>query len=133
MAIPLYIMMFSVFVRSELVIEPGPSMAWAFAVVLLGVLASVAGIHASYGRHPAINLPMKALAFLFAFLAAFHPDAIVATAAALASLPIALLGVFRTRAIFARAPPPSAPLSPRESVLFRSPYITRLDNLRRAW
>ncbi|MEM2882617.1 MAG: TRAP transporter large permease subunit [Candidatus Bathyarchaeia archaeon] len=101
MAIPLYIMMFSIFIRAELVMEPGPSMAWAFAVVLSGVLASIVGIHAKYGRNPAVNLAMKALAFLSASIAAFHPDAAFATAAAIASVPLIILGIFRTRAISA--------------------------------
>lgn len=104
MAIPLYMMMFGVFSRGELVIEPGPSMLWAFAVVLSGVFAAVAGIHAEFGRGLAANLPMKALAFLAASLAVFHPDAAIATAAAIASIPIAIFGIFRTRALYARAP-----------------------------
>ncbi|MEM3574602.1 MAG: TRAP transporter fused permease subunit [Candidatus Bathyarchaeia archaeon] len=107
MAIPLYIMMFSIFIRAELVMEPGPSMLWAFAIVLLGVLASVAGIHAAYGRNPAMNLAMKALAFISASIAAFHPDSAFATAAAIASLPLTILGIFRTRAIFAGRAGPS--------------------------
>ncbi|MEM2365239.1 MAG: hypothetical protein QXD81_07225, partial [Candidatus Bathyarchaeia archaeon] len=87
--------------------EPGPSMLWAFAIVLLGVLASVAGIHAAYGRNPAMNLAMKALAFISASIAAFHPDSAFATAAAIASLPLIILGIFRTRAIFAGRAGPS--------------------------
>ncbi|MEM3022714.1 MAG: hypothetical protein QW645_04225, partial [Candidatus Bathyarchaeia archaeon] len=57
---------------------------------------------------PAVNLAMKALAFLSASIAAFHPDAAFATAAAIASVPLIILGVFRTRAISAGRAGPSS-------------------------
>jgi TRAP transporter 4TM/12TM fusion protein len=106
MAIPLYVMMFGVFTRSGLVIEPGLSQLSAAALVLLGVFGFVVGIHATYSKRPFLNLPLKALTFLFASLAVFHPDAGLAIAAALASLPLILFGIFKTRAIFAGAPAP---------------------------
>jgi len=105
MAIPLYIMMFGVFTRGELVTEPGPSMLLAMAMVLMGVLLAIVGVHASYSRNRAMDLPIRALAILMALLAVFHPDPAIGAAAAIASAPMVALGVLQSRRIFgARSP-----------------------------
>jgi len=103
LAFPLYLLMFSVFTRQDLVIEPGLSQILAGVLVLLGILGFVTFIHATYSERLFLNIPLKVLTFIFVALTLFHPNITLAIIAAIATLALILFGVFQTRRIAAKA------------------------------
>ena len=102
---PITLMTFAIFTRSNMVVNPG----WQQVADTLLVLVSTCGItFAMFGRFhekPGIDIPLRVLLALVSFVTMFHPDTRVSAAAAIAVLVALGFGVWRHRAI---APPKAA-------------------------
>lgn len=107
---PITMMTFAIFTRSNMVVNPG----WMQIADTLLVLISTCGItFAMFGRFhdkPSADLLLRALMALVSFVAMFHPDTRVSAVVAAAVLVALVLGVWRHRII---APPMGA--APAES------------------
>ncbi len=100
---PITLMTFAIFTRSNMVVNPG----WQqVADTLLVLVSSIT--FAMFGRFhekPGIDIPLRVLLALVSFVTMFHPDTRVSAAAAIAVLVALGFGVWRHRAI---APPKAA-------------------------
>jgi TRAP-type uncharacterized transport system fused permease subunit len=103
--LPITMMTFAIFTRSNMVVNPG----WPQIVDTLLVLISTCGItFAMFGRfhdNPGIDIPLRLLMALVSFVAMFYPDTKVSAAVAIAVIVALLLGIWRHRII---APPIAA-------------------------
>ena len=103
--LPITMMTFAIFTRSNMVVNPG----WPQIVDTLLVLISTCGItFAMFGRFhekPGIDIPLRLLLALVSFVVMFYPDTKVSTAVAIAVIVALLLGIWRHRII---APPIAA-------------------------
>jgi TRAP transporter 4TM/12TM fusion protein len=95
--IPITLMTFAIFTRSEMVVTPG----WAQIVATLLVTISTCGItFAMFGRYldkPGGNILLRSMLALFSLVVMLHPDQRVALAAAAIVLPATVAGVWRHR------------------------------------
>jgi len=102
---PITMMTFAIFTRSNMVVNPG----WMQIVDTLLVLISTCGItFAMFGRfhdNPSVDFPLRSLMALISFVAMFHPDTKVSAAVAIAVVVALVLGIWRHRII---APPIAA-------------------------
>jgi TRAP transporter 4TM/12TM fusion protein len=113
--LPITMMTFAIFTRSNMVVNPG----WMQIVDTLLVLISTCGItFAMFGRfhdNPSVDLPLRLLMALVSFVAMFHPDTKVSAAVAVAVVVALVLGIWRHRIIappIAAAPAEAAATSP---------------------
>jgi TRAP transporter 4TM/12TM fusion protein len=113
--LPITMMTFAIFTRSNMVVNPG----WMQIVDTLLVLISTCGItFAMFGRFhekPGIDMPLRLLLALVSFVAMFHPDTKVSAAVAVAVVVALVLGIWRHRIIapsIAAAPAEAAATSP---------------------
>jgi hypothetical protein len=103
--------MAGVFIRPDLVIEPGLSQMMAALLILVPTIGITFSMQASYSDRAAIDRPVRLALAACALLALLHPDEMVA---ALACVPVvAMIGywVVRRRAEQRRGQPQSQ-LSP---------------------
>jgi TRAP transporter 4TM/12TM fusion protein len=103
--LPITMMTFAIFTRSNMVVNPG----WPQIVDTLLVLISTCGItFGMFGRFhekPGIDIPLRLLLALVSFVVMFYPDTKVSAAVAIAVIVALLLGIWRHRII---APPIAA-------------------------
>jgi TRAP-type uncharacterized transport system fused permease subunit len=103
--LPITMMTFAIFTRSNMVVNPG----WPQIVDTLLVLVSTCGItFAMFGRFhekTGIDMPLRLLLALVSFVVMFHPDTKVSAAVAIAVVVALVLGIWRHRII---APPIAA-------------------------
>jgi TRAP transporter 4TM/12TM fusion protein len=99
---PITMMTFAIFTRSNMVVNPG----WMQIADTLLVLISTCGItFAMFGRfhdNASVDLPLRSLMALISFVAMFYPDIRVSAAVAIVVLVALVLGISRHRVI---APP----------------------------
>jgi TRAP transporter 4TM/12TM fusion protein len=102
---PITMMTFAIFTRSNMVVNPG----WMQIADTLLVLISTCGItFAMFGRFhekPGIDMPLRLLLALVSFVVMFHPDTKVSAAVAIAVVVALVLGIWRHRIV---APPIAA-------------------------
>ena len=93
--LPITMMSFAIFVRSDMVINPG----WGQITDVLLVASGTAGItYAVFGKffeHKGANGGIRAVMAVLSFIVIFHPDDMVAAAAAVVVVPLILIGVKR--------------------------------------
>ncbi|SIT72015.1 TRAP transporter, 4TM/12TM fusion protein [Ectothiorhodosinus mongolicus] len=93
--LPITVMSFAIFVRSDMVVNPG----WGQITDVLLVAAGTAGItYAVFGQffeHKGANGGIRAVIAALSFIVIFHPDDMVAAAAAVVVVPMLLVGVKR--------------------------------------
>jgi TRAP transporter 4TM/12TM fusion protein len=97
--LPITLMTFAVFSRTDMVVNPGWAQVLATGIVLIGTCATAFAMFGRFARTTAADLALRAALALAAFVALFHPDARVALAAAVVVLPATVLGVWRHRLI----------------------------------
>jgi TRAP transporter 4TM/12TM fusion protein len=104
LCLPITIMSFAIFARSNMVVNPG----WQQIGDTLLVTVSTCGISAAmfgrFVRQKHADILLRSLLALVSFVVMFHPNGNVAVAAAVIALPAIVYGVFRHRLI---APPKS--------------------------
>jgi TRAP transporter 4TM/12TM fusion protein len=97
--LPITFMSFAIFVRTDMVVNPG----WAQISDTLLVAVGTCGItFATFGRFVAsngANIALKAALALGAFVVIFHPDDMMALLAAAVVVPAVIFGITRHRAI----------------------------------
>ncbi len=109
--LPITVMSFAIFVRSDMVVNPG----WAQIVDTLLVAIGTCGVtYAVFGRFFADRMANSALRVVLAvlsFLVILLPDGTYASAIAMVVLPLILVGVWRHRTLAA----PEASVGPTEA------------------
>jgi TRAP transporter 4TM/12TM fusion protein len=112
--LPITLMSFAIFVRTDIVVNPG----WGQIADTLLVAVGTCGVtYAVFGRFFARALHNWAMRLAFALLSftvVFHPDDAYAFAAALVLLPALILGVLRHRTL---APPKEPGEAPRTGLV----------------
>jgi TRAP transporter 4TM/12TM fusion protein len=94
---PITIMSLAIFIRSDMVVNPGWAQLFDTGLVAVGTCAVT---FATFGRFLAPRLPDTALRVglaLVALIVLFHPDDGYALAAAAVALPAIIIGIFRHR------------------------------------
>ncbi|MEX0731263.1 MAG: TRAP transporter fused permease subunit [Aquisalimonadaceae bacterium] len=100
--LPITFMSFAIFVRSDMVVNPGWDQIFDTALVAIGTCGIT---YATFGRFfssLALNSVLRIGMALVAFVVIFHPDDYYALAAAAILLPVVIIGVNRHRTL---APP----------------------------
>ena len=109
---PITLMTFAIFTRSNMVVNPG----WLQIMDTLLVLVSTCGItFAMFGRFhekASIDIPLRLLLALVSFVTMFHPDTRVSAAVAVVVLAAVGFGLWRHSII---APPKTAVAAPAET------------------
>ncbi len=100
--LPITLMTFAIFTRSDMVVNPGWPQIAATLLVAAGTCATAFALFGRFHANPAGDIALRALLTLFAFVTLFHPDGNVAMASAAFALAGTIYGVTRHRRI---APP----------------------------
>ena len=120
---PITLMTFAIFTRSNMVVNPG----WMQLADTLLVLISTCGItFAMFGRchlNPAVDIVLRCLLALVAFVTMFHPDMGVSAAVAVVVLAAIVVGIWRHRQI---APPKTVGAEPAASAVTPSGDLSAL-------
>jgi TRAP-type uncharacterized transport system fused permease subunit len=93
--IPITLMTFAIFVRSDMVVNPGWAQVLASILVLIATCGITFGMFGRFTQNPAVNGLFRAALALVSFVAMFHPDERIAIAAAVVVLPATLLAAWR--------------------------------------
>jgi len=99
---PITFMTFAIFARSEMVISPGFAQIVATALVLVGTCGVTVAMFGRFVARPAADIPLRCGLAALSFVVMLHPSQTVALIVAAATLPFALVGIWRHRAM---APP----------------------------
>jgi TRAP-type uncharacterized transport system fused permease subunit len=95
--LPITLMTFAIFIRTEMVVTPG----WEQIVATLLVAVATCGIaFAMFGRfvaNPASNILLRSTLALFALVVMLHPDERISLAAAAVVVPATLIGIWQHR------------------------------------
>ena len=100
--LPITLMTFAIFTRSDMVVNPGWPQVLATLLVAIGTCATAFALFGRSHARPAADVALRALLAMFAFVTMFHPDANVAMGSAVFALAGTIYGVARHRRI---APP----------------------------
>jgi len=100
--LPITLMTFAIFTRSDMVVNPGWPQVLATLLVACGTCATAVALFGRIHVKPAADIALRALLAVFAFVTMFHPDGNVAMASAVFALAGSIYGVARHRRI---APP----------------------------
>jgi len=100
--LPITLMTFAIFSRSEIVVHPGWNQIGSALVVAIGTCGTALAMFGRLLEKPAGDILLRAALMLVAFIALFHPDDSVSAAVATLVLAATLYGVWRHRRI---APP----------------------------
>jgi TRAP transporter 4TM/12TM fusion protein len=98
-SLPITLMTFAIFTRSDIVVNPGWPQIAASLLVLIGTCGTAFAMFGRFLENPAGNILLRATLALFAFVTLLHPDGNVAMAAAAVTLPATIYGVWRHRQI----------------------------------
>jgi len=104
--LPITLMTFAIFSRSEMVVTPGWSQVASTLVVTVGTCATALAMFGRLIENKAGDLVLRSVLMIVAFVALFHPDDTVSAAAAAVALVATIYGVMRHRRI---APSKSGP------------------------
>ena len=102
--LPITLMTFTIFARSDMVVNPGWAQIGSTLLVTIGTCATAFAIFGRFLENPAGDILLRVTLAVFALVTLFHPDANVATASAAFALAATIYGVMRHRRI---APPKS--------------------------
>jgi TRAP-type uncharacterized transport system fused permease subunit len=103
--LPITLMTFAIFARSDMVVNPGWPQIGATLLVFIGTSAVAFAMFGRFVRNLAADHSLRILLALAAFVTLFHPSTNVAIAAAAIVLPATLIGIGCHRRI--------APVAPR--------------------
>jgi len=100
--LPITLLTFAIFSRSEIVVHPGWIQVATTLVVAIGTCGTALGMFGRLVENPVGDILLRAVLILVAFVVLFYPDDIVSAATAAFVLPVTIFGVLRHRRI---APP----------------------------
>jgi len=109
--LPITLMTFAIFMRSEMVIAPGWAQVVATLLVTIATCSIAFAMFGRFVRNPASNILLRSALALFALVVMLHPDQWGAIAAARVVVPATLVGVWRHQLMGgpAEAAPPVVP------------------------
>ena len=93
--LPVTLMTFAIFTRSDMVVNPGWLQVSATLLVGIGTCATAFAMFGQYAINPAGNMLLRIALAVLAFITMFHPDDALAIAAAAFTLPATVYGVIR--------------------------------------
>jgi TRAP-type uncharacterized transport system fused permease subunit len=102
--LPITLMTFAIFSRSEMVVHPGWTQVASTLVVTIGTCGTALAMFGRIVENPAGDILLRSVLILVAFVALFYPDDTVSAATAAFVLVATIFGVLRHRRI---APPKS--------------------------
>ncbi|MCZ7657962.1 MAG: TRAP transporter fused permease subunit [Xanthobacteraceae bacterium] len=105
--LPITLMTFAIFTRSDMVVNPGWPQVAATLIVTCGTCGITFAMFGRFLENRAADVMLRSLLALFALVAMLHPSDGVALGTALVVLPATLLGIWRHRTVAA------PPLTPR--------------------
>lgn len=103
--LPITVMSFAIFVRSDMVVTPGWPQIFNTVLVAIGMCGITFATFGRFVENRSANIMLRAALALVAFVVMFHPDQLYALGAAIIVAPIVFFGVMRHRVI---APPKSS-------------------------
>ena len=95
--LPITLMTFAIFARTDMVVNPGWPQVAATLLVFIGTSATAFAMFGRFTEHAAADMALRTVLILVAFITLFHPDGRMAVAAAAVLLPVTLFGVWRHR------------------------------------
>jgi TRAP transporter 4TM/12TM fusion protein len=95
--LPITLMTFAIFTRSDMVVNPGWPQIAATLLVFVGTGATAFAMFGRFMQNLAADVSLRILLALVAFVTLFHPSGNVAVAAAAIVLPATLFGIWRHR------------------------------------
>jgi len=93
--LPITLMTFAIFSRSEMVVTPGWIQVATTLVVTIGTCGTALGMFGRLVENPAADYLLRAVLILVSFVALFYPDDIVSGATAVFLLAATIFGVLR--------------------------------------
>jgi len=97
--LPVTLMTFAIFSRSEMVVTPGWTQAAATLVVTIGTCGTAFAMFGRAVENLPADLTLRALLMVMSFVALFYPDDTVSAVAAAFVLIVTILGVLRHRQV----------------------------------
>jgi len=110
--LPITLMTFAIFSRSEMVVTPGWIQVATTLVVTIGTCGTALGMFGRLVENPAADYLLRAALILAAFVALFYPDDIVSAATAAFVLAATIFGVLR----HLQVAPPKHGLKPEPAI-----------------
>ncbi|HEX8013128.1 MAG TPA: TRAP transporter large permease subunit [Casimicrobiaceae bacterium] len=98
-ALPITLMTFGIFTRSDIVVNPGWPQVAAPLLMVIGTCGTAFAMFGRFVENPGGNILLRAMLALFALVTLLHPDASVAAASAAVTLAATIYGVWRHRQI----------------------------------
>ncbi|MEM1525062.1 MAG: TRAP transporter fused permease subunit [Nitrososphaerales archaeon] len=95
----LYILMFAVFSRPEIVIEPGLPQLFAGGLVMVGTFGFIFGISGKYSKKLIFDIPLRIITALLSLITIYHPDINLATLSAILIIILLILGFYRLKKV----------------------------------
>ncbi len=97
--LPITLMTFAIFTRSDIVVNPGWPQIMATLLVGIGTCATAVAMFGKVTKNPAADILLRFALAIAAFVTMFHPDGNMATVAAAFTLPATIYSVMRHRRI----------------------------------
>jgi len=97
--LPITLMTFAIFSRSEMVVHPGWTQVFSTLVVTIGTCGTALGLFGRLVENPAGDILLRTVLVLMAFVALFYPDDNVSAAVAALVLAATIFGILRHRRI----------------------------------
>jgi TRAP-type uncharacterized transport system fused permease subunit len=104
-SLPITLMTFAIFARTDMVVNPGWLQVAASFLTLTGTCATAFAMFGRFAANRTADIALRVALALLAFVAMLHPDGGVAAVAAAFALPATIYGVWRHRRV---ASPPAA-------------------------
>ena len=102
--LPITLMTFAIFTREDMVVTPGWPQIEQTLIVFVGTFATAFVMFGRFAAHGMLDVLMRVVLALGAFIALFHPDDRIAATAAVAAFALTLVGIWRHRAIAPQTP-----------------------------
>ena len=99
--LPITLMTFAIFTRSDMVVNPGWPQIAATALVLIGTCGTAFAMFGRFFANPFGDIPLRIALAYFALAVMFHPDDAWAIAASAVVVPVTVIGIWRHRLIAA--------------------------------
>ena len=99
--LPITLMTFAIFTRSDMVVNPGWPQIAATALVLIGTCGTAFAMFGRFFTNPFADIPLRIALACFALAVMFHPDDAWAIAASAVVVPVMVIGIWRHRLIAA--------------------------------
>ncbi len=97
--LPITFMSFAIFIRSDMVVNPGWLQIFDTALVTVGTCGITFATFGRFVANNSANMALKAALALGSFVVIFHPDDLMALVAAAVVVPVVIFGITRHRLI----------------------------------